>query len=252
MTTRSQLQDIMNSVRNNTVIEPRLFDALLSATVYAHIPVTQVPGRIRFVQFDRPDNGMTVLPFFSDLEKAERALGASREICVMAMDARQLFELTRGATLMLDPNDSWAVLYPEEIAALLAGESLVAFELETVPAPETVGVRAPTVPVDNLIKLLEAYCQSEASVVAGYIVEILRGEDHQEASLLVALAAPADVKERVVRASMQFAQPAIDGLALPLLMTAIEPDGESASFYNRGTQFYGQCGLAKRAEGMPD
>jgi hypothetical protein len=241
----------MNAVRNNSVTEPRFFEALLTATVYAHVPVAQIPGRIRFVQFNHPDHGQPVLPFFSDAGKAERALGASRDISVIAMEARRLFELTRGATLMLDPNDHWATLYPEEIAALLAGKGLVAFGTERLAAPETVGVRAPTVPVEGLTQLLTAYCESEASVVAGYIIEILRGEEYQDASLLVALAAPSRVHERIVRAGMQFAQPAIDALSLPLLMTMIEPDGESSSFYKRGIQFYGRRGLTRGAGDMP-
>ena len=94
MTTRSQLVELLKSVRNNPLTEPQFFEALLTATVYAHIPVHQVPGRIRFVQFNRPDNGQAVLPFFSDQAKAQFALGASKDVSIYAMDARELFELT--------------------------------------------------------------------------------------------------------------------------------------------------------------
>lgn len=215
------------------------------------MPAAKIPGRIRFVQFNHPDNGQPVLPFFSDADKAKRALGTSRDVSVIAMEACRLFELTRGATLMLDPNDHWATLYSEEIAALLAGQSLVAFDTEKLAAPETVGVRAPTVPVEELTQLLKTYCESEASVVAGYIIEILRGEDYREALLLVALAR-SHVRERIVRAGMQFAQSAIGALSLPLLMTVIEPDRESSSFYQQGIQFYDQLGLSKDADDMPE
>lgn len=48
-----------------------------------------------------------------------------------------------------------------------------------------------------------AYCETESDVAAGYAVEILRGKDHQDASLWVAIAAPAQASERVTRTSMQ-------------------------------------------------
>lgn len=81
-----------------------------------------------------------VLPFFSERMKAERA--STLDVAIIAMDARQLFELTCGATLMLDPNDERAALYLEEISALLSGRPLVAFGLEKVSEPETLGVRS--------------------------------------------------------------------------------------------------------------
>lgn len=237
MTTRSQLQLLLEAVRNNPLTEPQFFEALLTATVYTHIPVHQVPGRLRFIQFNRPDNGQAVLPFFTDQTKARRALGASKDVTFIAMDARQLFELTLGATLMLDPNDDQVTLYPEEIGALLAGQSLVAFSQEFSDS-EIVGFRAPTGPVDDLIVALQAYCETESSVTAGYIVEILRGESHREASLLIAIAAPTHLSERVSRSGMQRIGPHLDQLALPLVMTIIGPEEVPSSFYEKAIQFY--------------
>lgn len=41
-----------------------VFKDLLDANVYAHVPAQTPPkGRMRFIQFVRPDNGQTVLPF---------------------------------------------------------------------------------------------------------------------------------------------------------------------------------------------
>lgn len=240
MTTQSQLQELLKAVRTNPLTEPRFFEALLTATVYAHIPVQQVPGRIRFIQFNRPDNGQAVLPFFSDQTKAQRALGSSTNVSIFAMDARQLFELTQGATLMLDPNDDQVTLYPEEVEALLTGQPLVAFGREELSEPEIVGVRVPTVPVDELTAALKAYCEKESDVAAAYIVEVLRGDKEQEASLLVAIAAPKHVSERVSRTCMQRAQPLLGHVALPLIVTVIEPEQGASSFYQRGVQFYGR------------
>lgn len=236
MTTQSDLQRLLKEVRNNPLTEPRYFEALLTATVYAHVPLKQVAGRLRFIQFVRPDNGQTVLPFFSNRIRAERASGP--DVTIIAMDARQLFELTRGATLMLDPNDERAALYPEEISALLSGKPLVAFGLEKVAEPETVGVRNPTVAADDLIATLKAYCATEPDIEAGYIAEILRGQEYEEASLWVAMVATPKVFERITRTSMQRIQPLLSTLALPLLVTVITADDATTSFYSQAIRFY--------------
>ena len=97
------------------------FQALMEASVYAHIPLEDRIGddvdRIRFVQFHRPDNDQLTLPFFTDEAKAQAATGAS--VQVIEMIGRDFFELTLGATLMMDPNDWSCTLYPEEVEALL-------------------------------------------------------------------------------------------------------------------------------------
>ena len=61
MTTQTQLQSLLTTVRNNPLTELQFFEALLSATIYAHVPIQQVPGRTRFIQFVRPDNGRMIL-----------------------------------------------------------------------------------------------------------------------------------------------------------------------------------------------
>lgn len=94
--------------------------------------------------------------------------------------------------------------------------------------------------IDELIAVLRAFCEIDSDVTAGYIVEVLRGDNQQDASLLVAIAAPKRVAERVSRSSMQRVRPHIDDLALPLIMTVIEPEEGASRFYQRAIQFYGK------------
>jgi hypothetical protein len=99
--------------------EDAVLKALLELTVYAHVPAEPgPPDRIRFIQFIRPDDGQTVLPFFSDREQAEEV--AARTVGVVAMTGRRLLEPTRGATLMLDPNMDYVALYPPEVPEVSA------------------------------------------------------------------------------------------------------------------------------------
>jgi hypothetical protein len=102
--------------------------ASLNATVYAHVPMEGPPeGVMHFIQFIRPDNGLTMLPLFSDKGQAEEA--ANKAALIVAMSGRDLFELTRGASLMLNPNVDAIALYPPGVTALLEGRPLGSFTM---------------------------------------------------------------------------------------------------------------------------
>ncbi|WP_425598101.1 SseB family protein [Vulcaniibacterium tengchongense] len=79
--------------------EPAFFQALLTAVLYVHLPLSDDSGKVRLICFTRPD-GITVIPVFSDDVKAHAAArGAAR---VVAVVGRELFESAPGATWMLD------------------------------------------------------------------------------------------------------------------------------------------------------
>ena len=101
--------------------EPALLRALLSVTLFVHRPLSDDHDRLRLVQFTRPD-GLEVIPVFTDMGKANAA--AQGHVAVIGVQGRALFEATRGATLMLNPNDTSCTLYPEEIADLLDGRPI--------------------------------------------------------------------------------------------------------------------------------
>lgn len=171
--TASHLQTLLEIARSTAdsvgrrQAEEAVFKALLDSTVYAHVPSGPTPpNRIRFVQFVRPDNKQTVLPFFSDRHQAEKA--SAGKVGIVAMSGRRLFELTQGATLMLNPNRERVALYPPEISALLAGRTLGFFTEEALPHGETVGACRPTISTDALVLALQALFMRESSVRAGY------------------------------------------------------------------------------------
>lgn len=96
-----------------------------------------------FIQFIRPDNGQTALPFFSDKGQAKAA--ANNTALVMAMSGRHLFELIRGASLRLNPNVDAIALYPPEVTALLEGRLLGSFTIGEMPAETEFLIGPPSV-----------------------------------------------------------------------------------------------------------
>ncbi|WP_396614788.1 SseB family protein [Lysobacter soli] len=113
---RIDLEAWLERVREHPAEEPAFFRALLDATVHVHAPASDDSGKVRLVQFRHPE-GFAAIPFFTSMEKAQ--IAASPAVRILTLSGRDLLAGTRGATLMLNPNDGGAVLYPEEIAALL-------------------------------------------------------------------------------------------------------------------------------------
>jgi len=145
--------------------EPAFFRSLLEATVYVHAPVSDDSKHLRLVQFRHPD-GFDAIPFYTSLQKAQFA--SSRAVRILELEARELLSQTRGATLMLNPNDGGAVLYPEEIASLLDTgymariEKIEHTQLEIRPAT--------TVPA-WLVAAVRDSAQATDYVEAAFIVE---------------------------------------------------------------------------------
>ena len=115
--TDEELDELMHGAIDDPRLEPVFFRALLDATVYAHVPRSDDTGRLRFTMFARPDNGEIVLPFFTHESLADECVGNERR--VVSLPGRTLLEHTRGATLILNPNDQQYVFYPEEVSLFL-------------------------------------------------------------------------------------------------------------------------------------
>lgn len=242
--TNLQLQALLRAARALTdpatakSAEDAVFRALLDCTVYAHVPDEPAsPNRIRFIQFIRPDNGQTVLPFFSDRDQAEMA--SAGKVGILAMTGRRLFELTKGATLMLNPNMDRVALYPPEIDALLQGRPLGFFTQETMQENEQVGVCPPSVPTDALVFALRDLYAREPAVRAGYLVEVHRGKDDSDVFLLLTLVVAKGNDERATQLTTMELGSITPPLVLPLTMTCVPPDDPLPELCHHGIQFYG-------------
>jgi hypothetical protein len=214
------------------------FKALLDATVYAHVPLGNPPeGVMRFIQFVRPDNGQTMLPFFSDKQQAE----ASRRnaALVVAMSGRNLFELTRGASLMLNPNVDAIALYPPEIAAILEGRALDYFAKDHIPAGTKVQIVPPSVSTAELNTVLRNLFETEATVKAAFLAEVRRLDEGAEVILVLTVVVAKTYQERLLQlVTLAFKAQALK-LDLPLDIHFLVPDEPRNDLCNGGVQIFG-------------
>lgn len=219
-------------------VQQAFFKALLDATVYAHVPIESPPkGVMRFIQFVRPDNGQTMLPFFSDKKQAEAAVGD--RALIAAMSGRRLFELTRGASLMLNPNADAIALYPSEIAAILEGKDLGYFTKGEMTADTELLVGPPSVPTVKLNTVLRNLFDKEATVKAAFLAEVHPQDENARVFLLLTIVATHAYQERLLQlVTLAFKAEALE-LTLPLDIRFSPPGEPRDSICNSGVQIFG-------------
>lgn len=212
------------------------FRALLDATVYGHLPLSDDSGRIRFMQFQSPEDGRPLLPFFTDLEKA-LAVGRT-DVRILALQGRTLLEATLGATLVMNPNDNRSILYPEEVRTLLATGRIAQVWSETPTKPRDVAVRPPVHAPKWFIEKVRAAEKLLPFVSAAYLIECSPPNNQKYIELHLSLAVAKDDAERAVRALTVHLGARLSKLKASLVMTTFEPTEQKPDWLIEG---YAKC-----------
>ena len=238
MITDEELEIRLERAREHREEEPAFFRSLLEATVYAHAPQSDDHPRLRFIQFRHPD-GFDALPFFTSEAKA--AAAGSSTVRIIALTGRALFESTRGATLMLNPNDNGCVLYPEEVEALLTTGTVARIETIRLENENPIIISEHANPPAWLLPLLLTIYAQLAIVEAAYLLEVAPQSKPEEQTLLIALAVPPEHAERAARATITAVQPLCARSGLALDLTTFDPaHGKPSYLCHPGIeQFYG-------------
>lgn len=220
MTSPAELERLMCRAVEDKTKEAAFLRALLYATVYAHAPLSDDSARLRLMQFTTPE-GMLALPFFTTETKAEFATQSVAR--VVALTGRQLMEITRGATLLLNPNDTpHCALFPEEIDALLATGEVATVEAVKLDERKVCVGKPESSPV-WLIEALTALLPRLPFVDSAYLVEFRSPEDMTRATLVIALEVAHINAERAARATITAIQPRCQALKLEIDVTAFDP-----------------------------
>lgn len=227
---------LLNNDANDPSREPEILRAMLDASLYAYVPLSDDSGRLRFLQFVRPDNGKTVLPIFSDKQKAdEAAAGDARVICMIG---RELLSITLGATLMLDPNHRDCMFYPEEMEALLRdGSAGVAIRCSIEEDTKVSASRPRKIPTRMASALRQTYSKIDA-VQAAYLTIVRWEHDRLHPTLFIAVVVEKAERERVLRATVAAIQPHLTEPGLSIDVAAVDPEEESMHPFAKGARIY--------------
>ena len=178
--------------------ESAFFRALPDGQDFVHAPKSDDHRRVRLIQFQRPTDGLMVLPVFTSRSKAEAAAGNAARI--IELSGRELADAAPGATWMLDPNDESCTLFPQEIASLMLHGSLdcLAIDKEAITSPS--GPLAPTSNKDAE-EFLSTLFRNLGIVHSAYLFREL-GKNDETVSHILAIAVHSADAEIAARATL--------------------------------------------------
>lgn len=198
---QSQLERLFEQAHSNHLNEAAFYTHLLQAKVFVHVPVSDDAKSLRLIQFRHP-GGFDAIPVFTSAQRCARA--ASAAVRPIQLPCLELLNATRGATLMINPNDGGPVLYPEEITSLLGNGTLETFE-KLEPAGGAWEVRPARNPLIHVVEAVRAGAASVSFIRQVYLLE-KRETDSEELVLLVYVGAESGHLERAARYMVQVLQ----------------------------------------------
>lgn len=218
---QSELNRLLEESITDRRKEPEFFRALLEATVYAHVPLNDRSGRIRFIQFNGPD-GELLLPFFTDPGKSEAA--GRGNVRNLAINGRLFLESTLGATLILNPNNHWCKLYPEEVRVLLRTGHVAVLESDDYAESTAITVGVPEGVPARLVEVFREVLAALVDVHAAYLVDMRLAPHLDNPNWVLAVRTPKSMSTRICRAILAElqAQESLTDKPLSLLTLAIE------------------------------
>ena len=215
MITEAELNRLMQRAMDDPREQWNFMTALLGATVYAHVPISDDTGRYRFVMFNRPDNGEMALPFFIDEAEAYATVGPDRR--VVALNGRMFLEVTLGSPLLLEPNRARCSLYPEAVRTLLTEAANTKFSPSVIPADQDILVGPGPKEIE---RVLARALTTLPQVHKAFLAVMAQPNAPTDRSLLVVLCAPSSVTEEAALTLSVLLKPYMaDGSVRSSLMT---------------------------------
>ncbi len=242
----NELQRLLELACTEPAYGPTFYRCLLESEVYALVPapIHRPDDRVRFIMWKGAD-GIQVLPYFASREQVHRVLtSATKEYKI---NGRLLLEVTRGATLVLNPNEPCDCrLSPAEIDALLL--------YGTVSSPESYRVEQETkfafdiperMPQALIHSLVVLYAQ-HPSVLRAYLVIFWPIDEPEKQAYLIGLRLSDDAfAEQIVRESSAVMQDVPPDLPADVVTFSTDNDSTLQAMASATAPFY-ECELSRR------
>jgi type III secretion system (T3SS) SseB-like protein len=173
----SRLERLLAAAADDPVRRPAFAAALLDSQVYVlgHLQGQVVEGVAQrgasAMLLALADQDGAITPFFTSERMVQATLAAQPDTDprFLRIGCRDLFEMTQGSRLVLNPHGPHGkVFVPDEVAVLLAGGQPGVVS-ETLPAGRQVMVGAPTHVPDGLTPVLARFFSQRPSVDAAYL-----------------------------------------------------------------------------------
>ncbi|WP_162925774.1 enhanced serine sensitivity protein SseB C-terminal domain-containing protein [Isoalcanivorax indicus] len=235
------LERLLDRATRDLRYRSRFYSALINATVYVLGPESPGCGEIMMrprtleagdtmqLRYWHLGDGSRVLPVFTSLWALRAAI--SEDTCYRAISARELFMLTRGSTLVLNPRQPVGkILQPWEIELLLHQDSIDIEDCE---------LDHPLQYPQRLVEALTRLLGRHPSVRTAWVAQVVpNGDDRVSAHLVVGLEVDGNAGQ-VLREAGHVVSEYVGGRQiLDLCRVRRERDGLDAWFFDQGKPFY--------------
>ena len=170
----NRLEALLQAAATNPVERPAFIRCLLESEVFVLGQSGQPDGRhtleagtkVAIRHWSRQD-GTSFIPFFTSVEALQQAIKEQEHF--LGLRAKSLFEMTKGADLVLNPGLQYAKEFlPEEVAGLLEHDG-PAFERRVVTQPTQVLLAQPKEKPERMLAALSELLPRYPEVKAAYL-----------------------------------------------------------------------------------
>jgi hypothetical protein len=162
------------------------------------------------------NDGTSIIPFFTSLPALQRALTTGARY--MALQARALFEMTRGATLVLNPKSDYGKEFlPNEIEALLTGGVNRLPETQVTEQQTKVLLGQPAQYPTRMVESLTSFFARRTQVKAAYLILMQDPARDTKPHLVVGIDAAGDIDPLLREAASVAGDTAPEGVPVDLL-----------------------------------
>lgn len=223
---RNELERLLDLATFEPGYAPEFYRGLLANDVFALLPIEghgMDEGKLRFVMW-RGADGSEIIPYFSSIPLLDTALQPGWQ--GLKLPGRSFLELTRGATVVLNPNEAaYCRLLPAEVTMLLE-TGAVSNPERAAPNPGVVrAYSAVTSPPAATLLSLSVLFSRHASVHRAYLVYCFPPDQPDTRIYLLVVRMDNHEPERLVRESAQVMQDVPPDLMTDLV-TCFEDAGE--------------------------
>lgn len=224
---------------------PNFYTALLDAQVFVICPPgpkehgivdLQAGDKVSIVNWERPD-GTPVIPFFTSLPALQRAI--EDEVSYMAFPTRDLFQMTMGATLFLNPKSDYGKeFFPQEIETLLSSGVNQAAEQRVVQKETKVLLGQPAKYPSRMVSSLTTLFAKHANVKSAYLTLMHDPSVDEKPHLLVGVEVDGNIEKVMREAGTVAAESCDTGEPVDLYLVTPEDSGLSSYFRREVKPFY--------------
>ncbi|MEH0876544.1 enhanced serine sensitivity protein SseB [Pectobacterium cacticida] len=201
---RNKLEEVLILAASEPAHRPEFFSELMNATVFVlgnsddngfGEKVLHAGSSVDLQHWEK-DDGSSVIPFFSSLEALQSVV--TEEASFLALPVRSLFEMTRGATLFLNPKLPYGKAFlPQEIEHILSGEGNGFVQQRVVEEDMQVVLTQPDEMPAQMVDSLTQLFTKHRHVKRAFLAQI-QDPGEQQPHLLIGIDADRD-EETIIR-----------------------------------------------------